>query len=206
MGERSRRAMKKKIFTGICIAVAVIILLSLSINFAVVFSARGNIITEEEVSGRGADVILVLGCGVKPDGRPSDMLRDRLICAIDLYNGGAGKKLLLTGDSAREGYDEVGTMKSFYIDRGVAEDDIITDPLGLSTFESISRAKELYNIESAVIVTQKYHLYRAVYIAQSRDIDACGVSADLNVYGGQLFRDIREIPARIKDFVLSKIK
>lgn len=61
MGERSRRAMKKKIFTGICIAVAVIILLSLSINFAVVFSARGNIMTEEEASGRGADVILVLG-------------------------------------------------------------------------------------------------------------------------------------------------
>ena len=152
MGERSRRAMKKKIFTGICIAVAVIILLSLSINFAVVFSARGNIITEEEASGRGADVILVLGCGVKPDGRPSDMLRDRLICAIDLYNGGAGKKLLLTGDSAHEGYDEVGRMKSFCIDRGVAEDDIITDPLGLSTFESISRAKELYNIESSFCI------------------------------------------------------
>lgn len=198
--------MKKKIFAVICAAVTFVVLLCFGANFAVVLSARGNIVTEEEAFDSSAEVILVLGCGVKPDGRPSDMLRDRLLCAIELYNGGAGSKLLLTGDSARDGYDETGAMKSFCIEHGIPEADIIVDTLGLSTFESISRAKEIYNIKSAVIVTQKYHLYRAIYIAKSRNIDVCGVSADLNIYGGQLFRDIREIPARVKDFILSKLK
>ena len=97
-------------------------------------------------------------------------------------------------------------MKRICLSLGVPEEDIITDDLGLSTFESVNRAKKVYGIENAVIVTQKYHLYRALYIAKSRGIAAVGVPADLHTYGGQLFRDIREIPARVKDFILSTAK
>ena len=194
----------KKALIILCATFALVFIVCLCLNFAVVFSSQKNITDRENA---GAEVIIVLGCGVKPDGSPSDMLRDRLLTAVDLYKNGAGKKLLLSGDSKNaEKYDEVGTMKRLCLSLGVPEEDIMTDTLGLSTFESIDRAKKIYEIKSAIIVTQKYHLYRAIYIAKSRGISTVGVSADMHTYGGQLFRDIREIPARIKDFILSLSK
>ena len=194
----------KKALIILCATFALVFIICLCLNFAVVFSSQKNITDRENA---GAEVIIVLGCGVKPDGSPSDMLRDRLLTAVDLYKNGAGKKLLLSGDSKNaEKYDEVGTMKRVCLSLGVPEEDIMTDTLGLSTFESIDRAKKIYEIKSAIIVTQKYHLYRAIYIAKSRGISTVGVSADMHTYGGQLFRDIREIPARIKDFILSLSK
>lgn len=194
----------KKALIILCATFALVFIVCLCLNFAVVFSSQKNITDRENA---GAEVIIVLGCGVKPDGSPSDMLRDRLLTAVDLYKNGAGKKLLLSGDSKNaEKYDEVGTMKRVCLSLGVPEEDIMTDTLGLSTFESIDRAKKIYEIKSAIIVTQKYHLYRAIYIAKSRVISTVGVSADMHTYGGQLFRDIREIPARIKDFILSLSK
>ena len=194
----------KKALIILCATFALVFIVCLCLNFAVVFSSQKNITDRENA---GAEVIIVLGCGVKPDGSPSDMLRDRLLTAVDLYKNGAGKKLLLSGGSKNaEKYDEVGTMKRVCLSLGVPEEDIMTDTLGLSTFESIDRAKKIYEIKSAIIVTQKYHLYRAIYIAKSRGISTVGVSADMHTYGGQLFRDIREIPARIKDFILSLSK
>lgn len=194
----------KKALIILCATFALVFIVCLCLNFAVVFSSQKNITDRENA---GAEVIIVLGCGVKPDGSPSDMLRDRLLTAVDLYKNGAGKKLLLSGDSKNaEKYDEVGTMKRVCLSLDVPEEDIMTDTLGLSTFESIDRAKKIYEIKSAIIVTQKYHLYRAIYIAKSRGISTVGVSADMHTYGGQLFRDIREIPARIKDFILSLSK
>ena len=194
----------KKALIILCATFALVFIVCLCLNFAVVFSSQKNITDRENAE---AEVIIVLGCGVKPDGSPSDMLRDRLLTAVDLYKNGAGKKLLLSGDSKNaEKYDEVGTMKRVCLSLGVPEEDIMTDTLGLSTFESIDRAKKIYEIKSAIIVTQKYHLYRAIYIAKSRGISTVGVSADMHTYGGQLFRDIREIPARIKDFILSLSK
>ena len=194
----------KKALIILCATFALVFIVCLCLNFAVVFSSQKNITDRDNA---GAEVIIVLGCGVKPDGSPSDMLRDRLLTAVDLYKNGAGKKLLLSGDSKNaEKYDEVGTMKRVCLSLGVPEEDIMTDTLGLSTFESIDRAKKIYEIKSAIIVTQKYHLYRAIYIAKSRGISTVGVSADMHTYGGQLFRDIREIPARIKDFILSLSK
>ena len=194
----------KKALIILCATFALVFIVCLCLNFAVVFSSQKNITDRENA---GAEVIIVLGCGVKPDGSPSDMLRDRLLTAVDLYKNGAGKKLLLSGDSKNaEKYDEVGTMKRVCLSLGVPEEDIMTDTLGLSTFESIDRAKKIYEIKSAIIVTQKYHLYRAIYIAKSRGISTVGVSADMHTYGGQLFRDIREIPSRIKYFILSLSK
>ena len=194
----------KKALIILCATFALVFIVCLCLNFAVVLSSQKNITDRENA---GAEAIIVLGCGVKPDGSPSDMLRDRLLTAVDLYKNGAGKKLLLSGDSKNaEKYDEVGTMKRVCLSLGVPEEDIMTDTLGLSTFESIDRAKKIYEIKSAIIVTQKYHLYGAIYIAKSRGISTVGVSADMHTYGGQLFRDIREIPARIKDFILSLSK
>lgn len=114
-------------------------------------------------------------------------------------------KILVTGDHADEGYNEVDPMINFCIDSGIERADILSDPLGVSTYESISRALSEFGAKKIIIVTQEYHLYRALYIADRLGIEAYGVSADLNTYAGQFFRDAREIPARVKDFILANI-
>ena len=147
------------------------------------------------------EAAIVLGAKVHPGGRLSDMLRDRMETAIALYHAGAVDTLLLSGDGRGE-WSEVKHMKLYAIEKGVPEEAILEDPEGFSTYESVFRAKTLYGQDKLVIVTQKYHLYRAIYIAEDLGIEAAGVSADLEKYAGQLYRDIREILARIKDFGL----
>jgi vancomycin permeability regulator SanA len=120
---------------------------------------------------------------------------------ISLYKSGKTEKLLLSGDRS-DGYDEVSAMKAYAMSNGVDEEDIITDGYGYSTYESITRAVYVYGASDFIVVTQKYHLYRALYIAKDLGIDSVGVSADLHRYGGQLLRDVREILARDKDFML----
>lgn len=152
------------------------------------------------------DCIIVLGCLVKADGTPSDMLEDRLLQGIALYQSGTAPKLLMSGDHGQKEYDEVNTMKAFAIQAGVPSEDVFMDHAGFSTYESIYRAKEIFGAKKIVIVTQEYHLYRALYVAQSLGIEAYGVSADLRTYAGQTKRDVREVLARIKDLAYTVFK
>lgn len=147
------------------------------------------------------DCILVLGCGILPDGTPSSMLSDRLQRAIELYKSGAAPKIIMSGDHGRTAYDEVNTMRDYAINQGVAKEDIFMDHAGFSTYESMYRAKEIFCVNSMIVVTQKYHLYRALYICDSLGIDSIGVGSDYRIYYGQKLRDLREIAARCKDFV-----
>ena len=147
-----------------------------------------------------ADCILVLGCGVKSDGTPSSMLEDRLQIAVSLYRAGAAPKILMSGDHGSIYYDEVHTMKDYAMAEGVPEEDIFLDHAGFSTYESMYRASAIFEVKSAIVVTQKYHLYRALYAAEKMGIRACGMSADLRKYAGQTMREIREVFARDKDF------
>ncbi len=150
-----------------------------------------------------ADCILVLGCLVKSDGTPSDMLKDRLDTAIALYKNGASDKIVMSGDHGRIEYDEVNAMKQYAIDRGIPSEDIFMDHAGFSTYDSMYRLKNVFLADSAIVVTQEYHLPRALYIAQSLGLNVSGEAADLHTYRGQLKRDIREIAARSKDFFVS---
>ena len=152
-----------------------------------------------------ADCILILGAGVK-DGKPKPMLRDRLLTGIELYKSGAAKKIIMSGDHGRADYDEVNVMRAFALEQGVRAEDIFLDHAGFSTYDSVYRAKNIFGAENIIIVSQKYHLYRALYISEKLDVKAAGVSADLNSYGGQLKRDIREIIARDKDFFKCIVK
>jgi len=146
-----------------------------------------------------ADCILVLGAGVRDNGTPSHMLEDRLKTGIALYEAGASEKLLMSGDHGRTGYNEVGVMKNFAVERGIADSDVFMDHAGFSTYESLYRARDVFGAKRIIIVTQKYHLYRALYIAESLGLEAWGVSADLRTYAGQPIREVREIAARVKD-------
>ena len=197
--------MKKKIILRIfCILVCLGVLGAaavLGINGYVKASAKAQILTPEQAAQlECVDCILVLGCYVHENGNPSDMLHDRLQMGVELYDLGAAPKLLMTGDHGREGYDEVDAMKRFAVETGIPSENVFMDHAGFSTYESMCRAKEIFQAEKILIVTQEYHLYRAIYIAESLGLEAYGVSADYRSYSGQLSRDVREILARVKDF------
>ena len=170
------------------------------INSIVKLSTGDQIISSEETAKlEDIDCILVLGCFVKDDGRPSDMLFDRLTRGVELYDLGAAPKLLMSGDHGREEYDEVAAMKQFAIDEGIPSEDVFMDHAGFSTYESVYRAKEIFQADKILIVTQEYHLYRALYIANQLGVEAYGVSSDYHTYVGQFMRDFREMLARVKD-------
>ena len=129
------------------------------------------------------------------------MLSDRLTRGVELYDMNAAPKLLMSGDHGRVSYDEVNAMKQFAIDRGVPSEDVFMDHAGFSTYETMYRAKEVFAAKRVIIVTQKYHLYRAVYIAEQLGLEAYGVDSDLQSYIKQPYYNAREILARDKDFV-----
>jgi vancomycin permeability regulator SanA len=146
------------------------------------------------------DCVLVLGCKAYPDGRLSARLADRMQIGVELYQSGVGDALLLSGDRQDDGsYDEVSAMLASAIGAGVNEGEILCDGRGYSTYESLARAKELFGAKRIVIVTQEYHLYRALYIAERLGMEAYGVSADLRPYSDRVKCEIREVLARVKD-------
>lgn len=185
----------------ICGLGALMVVVVLGINGYVVTRTRAQIISPEQAVGYGADCVLVLGCGVREDGTPSDMLHDRLQQGVALYEAGAAGKLLMSGDHGKVDYDEVNTMKQFALDAGVASEDVFMDHAGFSTYESLYRARDVFAAKKIIIVTQGYHLYRALYIADKLGLEAVGVAADQRTYAGQSFRNAREILARNKDFL-----
>jgi vancomycin permeability regulator SanA len=188
------------IFALILLTPAVI----LGINHYVKSSAEEYIVDADETDS-DFDCILVLGCKVNGDS-PSLMLRDRLSQGVGLY-GIASDRILMTGDHGRDGYDEVGVMKAYAEERGVPSRDVFEDHAGFSTYESMYRAKEVFRAKKILIVTQEYHLYRAIYDARALGLDAYGVIAEPSMdYGNQLYFDFREVLARNKDFVFSIVK
>ena len=171
------------------------------------FSSR-YFLTVEEASKENFDCVLVLGAGVWGDG-PSHLLEERLNKGVEVYNTGCTNRILMTGDHGREEYDEVNVMKNFAIEKGAVAEEVFMDHAGFSTYESMYRAKEVFQVKKVVIVTQKYHLYRAVYNARKLGLDAYGVAAD-GQYNFSLpvrtYNNFRESLARCKDFIWCIIK
>ena len=195
----------KKIFKYILIVLIVIILVPVIINFYVILSTKNRIVSGDSELLTDIDYIVVLGAGIRR-GKPSPMLEDRLKTGIILYNNDISKKILITGDHMNDDYDEVTVMKNYLLEHGIPEEDIITDNYGISTYDSIYRVKNVYKSNKVVIVSQRYHLYRALFLSDNLDLESYGVEADLRYYYGQWYREIREILARNKDFIKGIIK
>ena len=190
----------KRIVIGIGITIIVGVVAVAGINIFVMATTASKILDVDEASEKkDVDCILVLGAGVRADGTPSKMLKDRLDKTIELYNSGVSETIIVSGDPRTKDYDEVNTMKNYLIDAGIPSECIFMDHGGLSTYDSMYRAKNIFSVKKAIIVTQKYHMYRAIYVAKSFGIDAYGVSAKEISYSGQTKRSIRELLARIKD-------
>ncbi len=203
MTDKTKRIWKRlfKIFIVLVIIGIVGICAAFGISEFVKSSVSDRLITPEAAAELSdIDCIIVLGCRVNGE-TPSPMLSDRLTRGVELYDMNAAPKLLMSGDHGRVSYDEVNAMKQFAIDRGVPSEDVFMDHAGFSTYETMYRAKEVFAAKRVIIVTQKYHLYRAVYIAEQLGLEAYGVDSDLQSYIKQPYYNAREILARDKDFV-----
>ena len=198
---RPRRA-KKRLKIGLWVLLGLLVLsiaAVLTLNFHVVSTGKAALVSSEEAAGYQGDCIVVFGAGVSPSGKLSDMLKDRMDTALALYQAGAAPKLLLSGDHGRNDYNEAGAMRDYALAHGVSEENIFLDHAGFSTYETLYRARDVFGVRRAVLVTQEYHLYRALYVGEKLGLSTVGVSADRHTYLGQWKRELREIAARNKD-------
>ena len=201
-GKRRAKRFFALFFVSLFILIFACSVAAVCINKAVLDAASDNFLTPEEASlQEGVDCIVVLGCLVRDNGVPSDMLYDRIRMGVELYSLGASPRIIMSGDHGRTDYDEVDAMKKTAIDLGVPSASIFKDHAGFSTYESIYRAKEIFGADKIIIVSQEYHLHRALYIAEKLGIEAYGVASDYRTYYGQASREIREILARNKDVI-----
>lgn len=183
----------------LAVVVAIVAVFAVT-NVVTIAGSKGSIVTSEETNIQSADAIVVLGASVFADGTPSGILQDRLDDGIALYFAGVAPKLIMSGDNGTASYNEVRVMKQYAIAQGVPSEDIFCDHAGFSTYESMYRAKYVFGCERIVVATQTYHLYRALWSAKCLGMQAVGVPSDYHEYQKQLQYDVREIPARTKDF------
>ncbi len=189
----------RKIWKVLFVAGILAVVSGFVINIYMVFYSESYIYNEIR-DVLETKVVLVLGARVYESGTLSDALKDRVLSAIELYDEGKVEKFLLSGDHSEEEYDEVNTMKDFLLEKGIDGDDIFLDHAGFDTYDSIYRAKEIFGVDSCVIVTQAFHLPRAVYIARKIGVDAYGFIADKQEYREIVYYEFREMVARSKSF------
>jgi len=147
-------------------------------------------------------VAIVFGAGLSRDGSPSPVLRDRVATAAELYFSGKIEKLLMSGDNRFIYYNEPEAMRQYALELGVSDEDIVLDYAGRRTYDTCYRAKYIFNVEEATLVTQSYHLPRALFTCNQLGVSSAGVSADLRSYSRRsfLFWNIRELPATLSAF------
>lgn len=205
MRSRSRR---RRIAFWVSIGIgAVIVLAGLAVlipNLVISRSARTHIVPTVAEAPQ-AQVAIVLGARVWADGTLSLMLTDRLQIGVELYKAGKVEKLLLSGDHGRTDYDEVNAMLRYAVDRGIPDEDVFTDHAGFSTYDTMYRARDVFAVHSAIVVTQGFHLARAVYTARSLGVDATGVPSDIQPYTSTWRFAMRDWLARAKAFLDLKI-
>ena len=201
-----KRVLKKAAAAVLILALATGVFAAV-VNIYVVKSTDKFKITAEQAAEKDIDCVVVLGAAVK-NGKPSYMLKDRLDKAIEIYRLKEGNcTILMSGNGGKNSRpDEIKAMTEYALENGVEKDRIASDPQGYSTYESMYRAYNALGYKSFIVVTQKYHLSRALYSAKALGAEVCGTAAENIRYRGQVIRDIREVLARVKDFGLSAVK
>ncbi len=192
----------KNIFLTILWIFISVIAITLVINVYMILSTKERIVELDNLAD--VDAILVLGCKVEGD-TPSLMLSKRLEKTIDVYEK-INKPVIISGDSTRDNYDEVGVMNK-YLSSQINNKELILDKEGINTYDSLYRVKNVYGINKIVIITQEFHMYRALYLADKLGLDAYGVVAnDIPQKFIMIKNQIREILARDKNFFKGIIK
>lgn len=191
---RIRRVM---IFTaGVAVAFALTVYVAAQ---SAVGAMRSRIVATADAPA--ADVVIVPGASVLPSGKPSDVLADRLLTAVDVYHAQKAPKILVSGDHGTDGYDEVNAMRIYLLDAGIPADDIFLDHAGFDTYDTMYRAHAVFGVDRAIIATQTFHLPRALYIANRLGIDAYGVAAERQEYVKDDMFAMRERFANVKAYM-----
>jgi vancomycin permeability regulator SanA len=198
--EKKRKKLKLRI---VFLLLLLFIITPFVINGIIIGAAKPYVMSPDEAKGLDADCILVLGARVWSSGKLSAMLEDRVLQGIRLYETGVSDRLLMSGDHGQKEYDEVNHMKEYAVEKGVLPDHIFMDHAGFSTYESMYRARDIFQAEKIVIVTQEFHIYRAVYVARALGLEAYGVPTEPKNYKNEFYNDIREFFARTKDFLMA---
>lgn len=208
MEDLQKKSKSASIFT-LFISIFLVLLVSVfTIHIGIEKNTEEYIFSQDQLVHKGEDgyqAILILGSGIVGD-IPSPILKERLDTGIYLYKNGIAPKILMSGDNGSIHYDEVSTMRNYALNQGIPSEDIFMDYAGFSTYESMYRAEYIFGIKKMVIVTQEYHLYRAIYIAESMDIDVVGANATKNILSGHYARVFRELFAQYKDFFYTKFE
>ena len=194
---------------AICASLVAIALIIVVVPNAIMLASAGRCIVQPKEVGKlesDFDCILVLGAGVYSDKTPTPMLNDRLVVACEAYELGLSDRIIMSGDHRTDDYNEPAAMKKFAIEQGIDSKVIFMDHAGVSTYDSIYRAINIFGAKKILIVTQEYHLYRAIFIARSLGAEAYGVSANLRSYMKQPIYTAREWGARVKDMALSILR
>ena len=177
----------------VLLIVAFLLLIIIRILFLILAHPR----TFELNNAPAADIAIIFGAGLRRDGTPTPVLRDRVKAGVELYNEGKVKKLLMSGDSQHDGYNEPAAMAAYAQELGIPSGDLIIDDGGKSTYDSCMRAKQVFNLDNVILVTQSFHLPRALFICTQLGMNAKGVSADMRNYwiSSLIFWNLRELPA-----------
>lgn len=203
-GKGGLKGVIRGILKGIFNVLLAAVLALLGINLWTVLSTKPYIeqaASSVSNSSREHDCIIVLGASVYADGTLSPILKNRVDAAIELYNQGAAPVIIMSGDGRASNYDEPTTMKEYAVSQGVPGGAVYCDPGGYHTYDTMWRVRNVFGAQSALVVTQEYHLYRAVYDAHGVGMDAVGVVSDTGAYQDQLWYDVRECAGRVQDFL-----
>lgn len=186
-------------FILVCACIA-LILLGIS-RVTMIITSRDN--TYDLASVPAAQVALVPGAGITADDRPTLALQDRLDGAIELYQAGKVKKILMSGDNSSIYYNEPGAMANYAIEQGVPGSDIVLDYAGRRTYDTCYRAKEIFGLDSVIITTQKYHLPRMVFLCDQFGLNTYGVPVRQSEYllNRYIFWNFREVFATLAAYL-----
>ncbi|RMB59471.1 hypothetical protein EAX61_07755 [Dokdonia sinensis] len=162
--------------------------------------------TSEKIFAKAEDLpssytVIVLGASVKANGNLSTILKDRVESALFLYNEGKVKRFLLSGDNGSKDYNEPKAMKAYLLERGVPEDHIFLDYAGFDTYDSLYRASAVFQVKDAIVVTQNFHLPRAIYIANDLGLNYVGYVGDKHIYSHEASNKKRELLANVKAYL-----
>ncbi len=188
---------KRSLLKGLSAVIVAIVASMLAMILDVQFRYSSKL-ADSVSSANPASIAIVLGASVQSSGEPSDALRDRLLVAVDLFKRGKVERVLVSGDDGQFHIDEIRAMRKVLEDNGIPSNKILEDGHGYRTYESCKRAVKKFDIKHAIIVTQRFHIGRALYLCNRLGMDATGVASDLTSYQRIIFFTARDLAASIE--------
>jgi vancomycin permeability regulator SanA len=194
-GPRAGDGRKRRARWILVLATATVLAAAVLVPPVVAWSSTAGVTYAAPQDVPEAPVAIVLGAGIDPSGRPSRFLGQRIAVAVQLYRQGKVRALLMSGDNSRTDYDEVGVMAAEAVRQGVPAAAVVQDHAGFDTYSSCYRARSVWGLDQVVVVSQPFHLPRAVWLCRSLGLRTVGAATEPGPFGPTWYGRLREIPA-----------